>query len=212
MAAARPTLESLTRERDVFHIFGSDYPTRHIRVQHAAGEMGCAFDIEILGFGRCKDEDFLKHVQPNGWWPGVVYNGFKFSEATSALQMMFRKAKTNLFPEVWDDAAWATHFDLAAWTIVTLDARIINGPLFDHSARDKSKTWFQQSVAPRLEEALGDRDFINGDTFSATDIYVAYTLYLADRCELMDSTSKLSAYLHRIKERPHFKAATERYD
>jgi len=82
-------------------------------------------------------------------------------------------------------------------------------PLSPHAALTGSMTtWFNHVVAPVLQQHLGDSEYINGPNFTATDVYVGFSLFVAEtQLGLLQTHKQLKAYLYRLMARPAFQAA-----
>lgn len=63
---------------------------------------------------------------------------------------------------------------------------------------------FDQNVAPVLEKELEGKKFINGDKFSAVDVFVGYSLALANTTGLLENHKTLKEYAERIKARENY--------
>jgi glutathione S-transferase len=59
----------------------------------------------------------------------------------------------------------------------------------------------------RLSDALGDKDYLDGDRFTAGDLMMTTVLRIADGTGLLDRSPNLLAYKARCQARPAFTAA-----
>jgi glutathione S-transferase len=57
--------------------------------------------------------------------------------------------------------------------------------------------------AAALDDKLGEQDYLIGNKFSVTDIIVSWTCQFGKNLEYNDGFDNISAYLARVKERPH---------
>jgi len=64
--------------------------------------------------------------------------------------------------------------------------------------------WWKKVVTPKLVFDLGNNDYINGPTFSCTDIFLGYSLLLASSLGLFKQDSEIGVYFKRLLERPAF--------
>ena len=58
-----------------------------------------------------------------------------------------------------------------------------------------------------IENTLGDREFLLGDTFSAADINVAYAVMLADKVAKIELPANTRRWWDGLQQRPAYKAA-----
>jgi len=136
--------------------------------------------------------------------------GAIFRIITEKLSMNYETTKS-LFPETWSQANWARHYVYSYWTIIHLDKEIVSN--FFGLSRIAGKItgnvqkWFKKVVSPKVLADLGTNDYINGPTFTATDIFLGYSLALAFWLDLYKADSELGQYFKRISERPGFMAA-----
>jgi len=66
-------------------------------------------------------------------------------------------------------------------------------------------------VAPKIVEDLGNNEYINGSTFTCTDIFLGYTLILAYNLSLFPKTGLIGSYYARLISREALSALlTER--
>ena len=61
-----------------------------------------------------------------------------------------------------------------------------------------------------IRDALGDKDYLLGDTLQGPDFGVGFILNLAERLGQLEEYPTLKAYVARIKARPGFQRAIER--
>ncbi len=68
-----------------------------------------------------------------------------------------------------------------------------------------------KALMDKMEADLSAHDFLAGDRFTAADIAMGYTLYMADlRGELQGTYPETKAYLERMNARPAWQAALEK--
>lgn len=61
-----------------------------------------------------------------------------------------------------------------------------------------------------ISGALGERDYLVGNTFSAADIQMSFVLEVARATGALGSFVNLGAYLDRLQARPAYQRATQR--
>jgi len=118
-----------------------------------------------------------------------------------------------LFPDTWTEANWARHYVYAYWTIIHLDREIIAN--FFGLSRIAGKLtgnvskWWKKVVTPKILFDLGNNDYINGPTFTCTDIFLGYSLALASWLGLFKADSEIGVYFKRLSDRPAFSSTLQ---
>jgi len=193
----------------LFHIPG----TRGTRVLWLAYELGLdLIRVVQVKWTQLQKKEFLD-INPNGLIPAMVDeslpdNSKNMFEAGAICDYLLGviSPNNNLLPKTWTNDNWARHFVWKHWTVVTLDGRLISkmfgsgkvGNIINKTGRKI----FQTLIFPMVDRDLEDNLYINGNEFSATDIYVGYTLFLAENLKLIVPDSRIANYYARLKERP----------
>jgi len=207
---------------DMVHLY--HYPgTRGTRVLWLLHELNLPHEVHVVDFGAMKKPPYLA-VNPNGTVPAATHRGATLIEAGAILEHLLRRGPTPrrgtittahgshvLTPASWDDAAWARHWNYVYWTITTLDGRLINS-MFGLGKLKKTGAWWRTVVQPAMlrDLALNAGGHLNGADFTATDIYMGYSLYFAHKKGYVrpeGESAPIHAYWQKISERPAFKAA-----
>lgn len=133
-------------------------------------------------------------INPSHTVPTIRFGkgGIILWDSGAIISYILSKEKS-LYPTTWTKENWIRHNMYAYWTTATLDQKVVK----------KKMIWktFERKVC----EDLGENEYINGNEFSATDIYVAYTLHLVHEAGLMKSSPKpLQDYFQRISQREAF--------
>lgn len=80
----------------------------------------------------------------------------------------------------------------------------------EHAAQlAQLRSRWDEIVAPIVTRTVGDGPWVCGAHFSAADVMLGWSLYMADLIDWLDAHAPLQAYLRRIKNRPHFQAAMD---
>ena len=137
------------------------------------------------------------------------------------------RSPADLFPESWSAKDYAIHDRFVFWSLTTLDARLkpqsglgmcskCRGafPLLTRSSAvhlsSETKTWFNSVVVPVVRAQLQDRPFIHGNDFTATDIYLGYSLIMAEHVfKLLGPYEDLRRYIRKLAARPAFRDASK---
>ena len=187
-------------------------PTRSLKCRWILDEAGLAFesrgnDVTIIG------SDELKGVHPLGKLPAAIIDGRPLFESAAIVA-----ALADLVPEralIATPGTWArylhdqwTCFALAeiecwAWLAMLNSGEFLR-PVEAHvtDILPQAQSNFATGAAV-IEDVLGNAEYMIGDQFSATDINVAYALYLGALAGFLDSFPNASAYLDRLREREH---------
>jgi len=159
------------------------------------------------------EERFVKKINPNGLVPALHHNGLNVFESAAIMEYLLYIAgtgKSALIPDSWTNVQWGNHYKLSYWALVTLDNKFISAGFSSIAkAFGGSTSWWQNTVRPVILEQLKDGDYINGKTFTLTDVYVGFTIYWVDRAGILTEKEDkpVVAYFKRIESRPGFKKA-----
>jgi len=160
-------------------------------------------------------KDFLD-INPNGKIPAMVdeslesKNLFEGGAICDYLLNVVCPYNT-LVPKSWSNDNWAKHFMWKHWTIVTLDGRLLSKMFgsgrIGNFVNKTGQKLYENLIIPMLTKELESHDYVNGNEFTATDIYVGYTLFIADILKLVKTDTKIHEYLQRLKARPAWSKA-----
>ena len=68
---------------------------------------------------------------------------------------------------------------------------------------------FVQRRLAGLSKALGEKDYLDGDRFTAGDLMMSTVLRILDSTDIVTSDKRLAAYIERCTARPAFKRAMD---
>lgn len=187
-------------------------PTRSLKCRWALLEAGLEYQsignsFEIIG------SESLKQVNPSGKVPAAIIDGrplFESSAIVAAIADLVPELELIARPGSWERALhdqWTlfsmSELEMWAWTTV-LNTREL---LFDASQQvpaitDQMKMLFHRG-ADILEPVLDQSDYIIGNSFTVTDINLAYGLYLGKNMGYLEGHPALTEYLARLQAREH---------
>jgi glutathione S-transferase len=208
-----PPLPYGTPQINLYHI----PRTRSTRIlwliNEIGGELKTNTNISAIDWEFLKTKEYFA-VNPNQLVPAVSINGNHMFEAGAIVRYITEKlvphyeTTKKLFPDTWTEANWARHYVYSYWTIVHLDKEIISS-FFGLSRiagkiTGKVEKWWKKVVAPKIIFDLGTNQYINGNTFTCTDIFLGYSLSLAEALGLFKAESDIGHYFKRLIERPAF--------
>jgi len=177
--------------------------------------------LKEKGFTWIKGSEYAK-INPNATVPTMVYaDGRVYFEAGAIIEYSLKKYKKEAekLTTGWTDENWYRHNLYMFWCIATIDSRIITLKQFANVILGQSigsvlvpsaiKEWFKKEVCTRIEKDLGDNDYVNGSSFSITDIILGFSLAQFCHSGLLNSApKKIQNYYHnKIASREQFKKA-----
>jgi len=186
-------------------------PTRSIRVLWTLRELGVPF--EFVNVNLVADEhrrpEFLA-INRAGKLPVLVDGDFVLTESVAIVRYLAEKyAEKGLLPSTLEARAqvdkWllftATELEQPLWRISRhtriypedkrLPAEI---PIARQDFRD---------MAAVMEEHMGGRQFLVGESATVADFVAAYTLDWANEIKLLDGSPQLRGYMERMYTRPN---------
>ena len=184
-------------------------PTRSARCRWTLLELGLDFtsiaDSSLIGSAE------LKRIHPMGKLPAMVIDGkplFESAAICTYLADSHPEAGLIAPPGSWDRALhdqWVSFAltELEAWlwsnarhTFIYPEEKRIPA-IFEPNGEEVNK------AAAVLDAALADSDYLVANTFSVTDIIVAYAVDWARRQKLLAGCVNLDSYLQRLFAREH---------
>jgi len=206
---------------DVYHAA----PSRSDRVIWAINELGLedcttTHDVSIMAGDHKKAE--IKELNPLMQVPTVVLTdgeGRKkvVTESCAIPAVLSEMCDDKLSPPRSDVFSRATYHRVNAMVGASIDSQVAavmwNEKLASEETKDmkaaaKGRADFKTKGAVVLKKILGDSQYICGpdhDEFTMADVSLAWILFLADKCNMLDEEPKLKAYLNRCLERPGWK-------
>ncbi len=197
-------------------------PSRSDRVIWAIYELGLEdsttiHDVSLRAGDHRKDE--LKELNPIMQVPTMVLTDGKgqkrvVTESCVIPAVLSEICDDRLSPPRTDVLSRATYHRVNAMVGANIDLMVTAvmwnekvGPeeLRRPEAAAKGRADFKAKGAVVLNQMLGDNQYICGpdhDEFTMADISLAWILFLADKCDMLDEEPKLKAYLDRCLERP----------
>lgn len=189
--------------------------TRAVRIRWLLEELGTPHELRRVEF-KPPSKMFTQDT-PLGKLPVIDDDGVLICESGAIVEYILERHGDGLLaPAVgspqrgpflqWIHFAEGTAFQpvgtLVWHTFYKGDADQV--PTVVETARERAHAGFAF-----VDEALGDREFLLGEEFSAADIMMGFTLGVAEVFELLDDRyPSLVPYLARLKSRPAFQRAT----
>ena len=192
----------------------SHLSTRSLRIVWMAEEMGLAYQVRPEALGRPSPE--LQALNPIATLPTVVDGDLVMTESTAVLQVMAHRGdREDLAPgpnsphyPAFLECLHYGEASLAAFLTPLVHTRFM-------APDDQKENWTAKTLGTifvrRLafaERRLGDHLFLVGDTFTAADICIGYSLNFGAAFGLdARYPPAVLAYWARLKDRPAYQRA-----
>ena len=184
--------------------------TRSVRIVWLLEELGLPYTLERVEF-QPPARDFFVQKTPLGKLPTIEDGEVVMAESGAIVEYILeRYGNGRLAPAIgsplrprflqWLHFAESTAFPplgIVVWlTLYRTDAAQHSTLIAD--ARTRAATGFEQ-----LERELSDKQYLLGDTFSAADIMMGFTLIAGRMLGVIDDRyPAINAYLERLQARP----------
>lgn len=185
---------------------------RSFRVLWALEELELDYKLHKLSFPpRLHHKQYLE-INPLGTVPTCIINGKLMTESSAIVHYLSMKMDSSLHPDSTDEN-FPLYLDWLYRSDATLTFPLTLALRYSKFEPDETKNeqvvndytrWFLSRVKS-VERALEQQDFLINNTFSAADICIGYSLFLAQILKLdYKFGDKTKAYLARLKNRPGF--------
>jgi glutathione S-transferase len=192
--------------------------TRDLRARWACEEEGLAYDIRLIDWKYSKGPDH-RRVQPFGQIPTYADGEVEIFE-TGAIVLRIAELGGTLLPSAAPARMRAIQWVIAAlnsvepWIMRAVAERAAVGndtPADGMSATGQSKVMDDLHARLRdLDAALGDKQWLDGDVFTAGDLMMISVLGNLRNTGALASLPKLAAFVARGEARPaHVKAMAD---
>jgi len=188
---------------------------RSFRVLWTLEELKIDYTLHKLSFPpRLHHKDFLE-INPLGTVPAFLVNKKLMTESSAIVHYLVMKHHSTLHPDPNNEnfpvyLDWLYRSDATLTFPLTLVLRYSKFEADEHKNEQVSNDytrWFLSRVKS-VERALENQDYLINNQFSAADICIGYSLYLAKIMGLKDKFgSNTQAYLERLMQRQSFKSA-----
>lgn len=184
---------------------------RDLRPRWACEEIGLDYAERLINV-QSRPESYF-HEQPWGQVPAINDDGVEMFESGAILLHIAEKDE-RLLPADPQKRARTTSWLFAAFnSIEPLMFELSNVNFFSRDEewaklRKPSLYEFLGTRLDRLSDALGDKDYLDGD-FTVGDLAMATVLRIADNTDLVSSRENLAAYQKRCLNRPAWQRALD---
>jgi len=191
--------------------------TRAVRVRWLLEELELPYELQRVTFKRTAGQFFIQDT-PTGKLPTLVDGDVVMAESGAIVQYILGRYGAGRLAPAQDSADWpaflqwlhyaeSTAFPplgILVWlTLYRQDAA--QHPALVDDARQRIAT-----TLTRVEQALAGRSYLVGETFSAADIMMGFTLVAAAALgQLGPEFPSLRAYVERLQARPALQRAAQ---
>ena len=184
---------------------------RDLRVRWALEEVGQTYTVQLIG-PEDKDSAAYRAKQPFGQVPAIEDDGFTLFESAAIVMRIGEKSDV-LMPTDSESRSRVIAWMFAAMN--TIEPHIQNLTILDlsYAKEDWAKQRrpglldMAQKRLAALAEFMKDRDYLEGDRFTAADLLMTTVLRLLRHCDLVAQYPVLEAYMKRNEARPAFQRA-----
>lgn len=188
--------------------------TRSGRARWMLEEIGEPYDLTRITFasGDHKKPEYLA-IHPHGWVPALVDGDLNLIESSAIVMHLADKyPEKKLAPALGsNDRAnyyrWMVYVPASVDPVleaITLHSRLLpeakRVPAIAESGMNRWK-----SLGPILNDALKDREYIVGNSFTAADVVLGSAVGWVAFLGLLNDYPNLAAYQGRLSERPAYK-------
>lgn len=184
---------------------------RDLRVRWALEEAGLPYRVRLLTQGD-QDKPEYRAMQPFGQVPTFEEDGLRLFES-GAIVLHIGERSEALLPKEPGARARATQWLIAALNSIEPFVAQLGALDIFYSAEEWAKLRrpsleaFVRRRVGSLSMALGEKEYLDGDRFTAGDLLMTTVLRELGRSEILASDTRLSAYVDRCTARPAFKRA-----
>ena len=188
--------------------------SRSIRPLWLLEEMGLDYELKTMGYdSEYFASDAYREINPMGKVPALFDGDSLIIESTVILQYILAKhgpSSLSVEPDESDFGFYLTWLHMAESGLSHYLA-VYLGQLSGHERYAVSEG-FESYVKYQAEKAfemlnshLAERSFIASDRFTAADISVGYSLFLANELCRLPLPNRVQAYFERLQDRPAWK-------
>jgi glutathione S-transferase len=184
---------------------------RDLRVRWALEEAGQPYDVHYLDQGAQKEAEHRAR-QPFGQVPTYEEDGLTLFESGAIVQHVAERYGT-LLPA--DPAARARAIEWMYAALNSIEPYIMDLSFVTVFERDKPWSAMRKGAVEErihgrltdLSKRLGDKVWLDGDTFTAGDLLMVTVLRILIDQGYVETYPNLAAYMHRGIDRPAFQKA-----
>lgn len=172
-------------------------------------EVGHPYRTEIMGYGTSMKDSAYLAINPMGKVPAITHRGQTVTECAAICAYL-----ADAFPDADLAPPMAERGPYYRWLFFAagpVEAAVTNTSLgLQVPAERQGMVGYgcMDSVLDTLEGALGGREYIAGDRFSAADLYVGAQLVFGLQFGSIESRPGFADYVERLTKRPAYLRAS----
>lgn len=184
---------------------------RDLRVRWALEEAGMPYATRLLKQGE-QDSPEYRALQPFGQVPLYQEDGLTLFESGAIVLHIGERCET-LLPKDSGARARATQWLIAALNSIEPHVQHLASLEIFYANEEWAKlrrpgaTQFVQRRLAGLAAALGDKPYLDGESFTAGDLMMTSVLRILGNSDLVAGEPRLAAYVARCTARPAFQRA-----
>jgi glutathione S-transferase len=187
---------------------------RDHRARWILNEVGWPYRVQLVDAPTLKSAAYLQS-QPFGQVPYLEEDGRPTLFETGAIVIDVATRAGKLIPAEGPERALVISWVIAA--LNSIEPFLMSVAEIEYFTQDKALQAARRPAAVemagqrlgQLQAALGDRDWLVGDTFTIADLMMGSVLRIAHRLGLLDRFPKLIAYHDRCLDRPALRKAVD---
>lgn len=177
-------------------------------------ETGQSYDEVILGYGTSmKGADYLL-INPMGKVPAIVHDGHVVTEGAAICAYLAEAfPDAGLAPQT--DAERAAYYRWLFFAAGPVEQAVINNYLGVKPTEEQGRMvgyGSYDTVVDVLEQAVGSRDYVCGDRFTAADVYFGSQIIWGTMFGTLPKRDAFQPYVERLTARPAYKAGKAKDD
>lgn len=194
------------------HIYHREYAGRPIRIAWTLEELGVPYGMTTLSREESKNAEHLAR-HPLGKVPVLEVEGeHVFESAAICLHLADLHPRGGLAPEPGTPAR-AQLYQWCVYSPAELEPPLIEAAVYAQSDPERgaaARSRFEAAVLP-IADALGEGEFLVGESFTVADVLVGSTLGWTVRAGFPEAIpASLQDYVERLTGRAAYKRALER--
>ena len=171
-------------------------------------ETGATYQQQLIEYGEhIKSAEYLA-INPMGKIPAIKHGDNIVTECAAICAYLADAfPAANLAPDLADRADYYRWMFFAAGP---LESAITNKSLGVEPSDDQQRSAGYGNfdlVVGVLDDFLGSRDYVCGDSFTAADVYLGSQIDFGLQFKTLEPTDNFSAYAQRMRERAAYKSA-----
>jgi glutathione S-transferase len=185
---------------------------RDHRARWILNEVGWPYEVRLIDACDLVSREY-REKQPFGQVPYLEEDGRPTLFESGAIVIDIASRAGKLIPAEGGERSLVLSWVIAA--LNSVEPFLMNVAEVEYFTKDEQQKLARRPVViaaaeqrlAQLETAIGDRQWLVGDSFTIADLMMASVLKIARRLDLLAAHEKLAAYQDRCLDRPAYKQA-----